>query len=184
MKNLKIQYSWTNELTNSIEAPHLIFLLKSIKECGSIRAAAFDSGFSYRHVWGEIKRWEDELGNELITWIKGQPATLTDFGEALLKNEALFIAKIAPQIDIVQSHCKLILAKTLNPKLQTLTLTSPHDLCFTELQKRIASDNFQISAQQASNQDSVIALNEGECLIAGIPCSRRIRRLQRIGYRS
>jgi putative molybdopterin biosynthesis protein len=41
-------------------------LLQAVAEHGSISAAARALGLSYRHVWGELKRWEQELGQELI----------------------------------------------------------------------------------------------------------------------
>jgi putative molybdopterin biosynthesis protein len=51
---------------------------------GSISAAARRLSLSYRHVWGELKRWELELGQTLVLWAKGQPAALSPFGEKLL----------------------------------------------------------------------------------------------------
>src|SRR6185369_7772726 len=55
----------------------LIELLGAIHAQGSISAAARHVGRSYRHVWGELKRWEGELGQELLVWSKGQREALT-----------------------------------------------------------------------------------------------------------
>jgi hypothetical protein len=41
----------------------LIDLLLAVSMHGSISAAARALGLSYRHEWGELKRWEDELPN-------------------------------------------------------------------------------------------------------------------------
>ena len=62
----------------------LMSLLQSVETNGSISAAARSLGMSYRHVWGELKRWEHELGNELIIWEKGQSARLSTFGAKLM----------------------------------------------------------------------------------------------------
>ena len=62
----------------------LIELLDAIHTQGSISAASRHVGRSYRHVWGELKRWEGELGDELLVWSKGQRAALTPFGVKLL----------------------------------------------------------------------------------------------------
>src|SRR3569832_95315 len=52
----------------------LIELLGAVREHGSITAAAKALGFSYRYVWGELKRWESELGHSLVVWEKGHRA--------------------------------------------------------------------------------------------------------------
>jgi putative molybdopterin biosynthesis protein len=49
-------------------------------------------------VWGALKRWEDQLGGELVTWGKGQSAQLSEFGTKLLWAERQAQARLAPQI--------------------------------------------------------------------------------------
>ena len=62
----------------------LFALLDALHRGGSISAAATALGFSYRHVWGELRRWETELGRSLIIWNKGQRAALTSLIDAWL----------------------------------------------------------------------------------------------------
>ena len=76
----------------------LIDLLQAVSTHGSISGAARALGLSYRHVWGELKRWEQELGNELLIWEKGQAARLTEFGSKLMWAEGQAQARLAPQI--------------------------------------------------------------------------------------
>ena len=57
----------------------LLALLAAVHDCGSINGAARRLGLSYRHVWGELKRWEQELGQTLVVWNKGRPAVLSTF---------------------------------------------------------------------------------------------------------
>ena len=59
----------------------LMDILHAVREQGSISKAAKVLGFSYRHVWGALKSWEQTLSRELIVWDKGQRARLTEFGE-------------------------------------------------------------------------------------------------------
>ena len=66
----------------------LIDLLRAVNQAGSISAAARTLGFSYRHVWGELKRWQEVLGHDLVVWEKGQAARLTEFASKLLWAEA------------------------------------------------------------------------------------------------
>ena len=68
------------------------------------RRRARSSALSYRHVWGELKRWEGELGQTLVLWVKGQPARLSPFGEKLLWAERRAQARLAPQIEALRSE--------------------------------------------------------------------------------
>ena len=74
----------------------MIDLLHAVSEHGSISAAAKALGLSYRHAWGELRRWEAELGRPLIVWDKGQPARLAEFGQKLLWAERQAQARLAP----------------------------------------------------------------------------------------
>ena len=84
MHRIDLNYTLARE-RNAAAVQHPLFtLLDALHRHGSISAAARELALSYRHVWGELKRWEAELGRELVIWAKGQPATLTPFGEKLL----------------------------------------------------------------------------------------------------
>ena len=78
MIHLSIEYKFSSKPTsNRLEHP-LISLLESVNETGSIGKAAKQLKRSYRHVWGELKRWETELNTNLIVWGKtSKGATLT-----------------------------------------------------------------------------------------------------------
>ena len=78
-------------------------LLQAVAEQGSISAAARQLSLSYRHVWGELKRWEELLGHELIVWEKGQSARLTEFGDKLMWAERLTQARLAPQLEALRA---------------------------------------------------------------------------------
>ncbi len=52
----------------------LLDTLHAVQQHGSISAAARSLQLSYRHVWGELKRWEQQLGNELLVWEQGPVA--------------------------------------------------------------------------------------------------------------
>ena len=67
----------------------LFVLLSAIRRTGSIGKAAKSMGYSYRHVWGELKRWETELQHELIVWEKGRRARLSPFGDCFNQQVSL-----------------------------------------------------------------------------------------------
>ena len=84
MHRVQLHYTLTRDPGAALVRHPLIDLLQAVNAQGSISAAARALGLSYRHVWGELKRWEAELGNELIVWEKGQSARLSEFGDKLM----------------------------------------------------------------------------------------------------
>ena len=63
MHRIHLTYSLGTEEAAPGDLQHpLLHLLDAIHRSGSISAAAREVDLSYRHVWGELKRWEQELG--------------------------------------------------------------------------------------------------------------------------
>ncbi|MFZ9138781.1 MAG: winged helix-turn-helix domain-containing protein, partial [Hylemonella sp.] len=88
----------------------LLDLLHAVQDSGSISGAARQLGLSYRHVWGELKRWEAELGHALIVWEKGQAARLSELGRKLLWAERQAQARLAPQIEALRADLERVYA--------------------------------------------------------------------------
>lgn len=82
----------------------LLAMLAAVQAEGSISGAARSLGLSYRHVWGELKRWEAELGQPLVCWVKGQAALLAPAGERLLAAERHVQTRLAPQIEALRQE--------------------------------------------------------------------------------
>ena len=77
MHRVQLHYTLSRDAGNALIRNPLPELLQAVAEQGSISGAARGLGLSYRHVWGALKRWEDQLGGELIVWGKGQSAQLS-----------------------------------------------------------------------------------------------------------
>ena len=105
----------------------LMALLGAVHDTGSISGAARRLELSYRHVWGELKRWEGELGQELVLWVKGQPALLSPFGEKLLWAERRAQARLAPQIEALRSELEQAFAIAFDERTGVIPLTASHD---------------------------------------------------------
>ena len=105
----------------------LMDLLQAVAQQGSISAAARTLNLSYRHVWGELKRWENELGHELIIWEKGQSAKLTEFGDKLMWAERQTQARLAPQLEALRADLERTFAVAFDPAAHVLTLYASHD---------------------------------------------------------
>ncbi len=158
----------------------LIALLQAVASEGSISAAARGLGLSYRHVWGELKRWEDELGQALVTWDKGQPARLTTFGAKLMWAERQAQVRLAPQIAALRGDLERAFAVAFDDNAHVLTLYASHDDALAGLREFAlagkpdgparsgeASDPLHLDVRFCGSVDAIRALNEGRCEMAG-----------------
>ncbi|MGY6270924.1 substrate-binding domain-containing protein [Achromobacter denitrificans] len=146
----------------------LMDLLFAVREHGSISAAAKALGLSYRHVWGELKRWEQTLGRTLIVWDKGQPARLNEFGEKLLWAERQAQARLAPQISALRAELERTFAVAFDNAAHVVPLYASHDDALAALQEHaVATAKLHLDVRYAGSLDAISALNEGRCVMAG-----------------
>jgi len=151
----------------------LMDLLHAVREHGSISAAAKALGLSYRHVWGELKRWETQLGHTLIVWDKGQPARLSAFGDKLLWAERQAQARLAPQIEALHADLEHAFAVAFDDAAHVLTLFASHDDALAALRgQAVASARLHLDIRFCGSVDAISALNEGRCVMAGFHTPR------------
>jgi putative molybdopterin biosynthesis protein len=79
MRRIEMSYLLSAERTDRPNGSALLRntmmdVLHAVRAHGSISAAARQMGLSYRHVWGQLKEWEAQLGHGLIVWERGQAA--------------------------------------------------------------------------------------------------------------
>jgi putative molybdopterin biosynthesis protein len=152
----------------------LIELLQAVREQGSISGAAKVLGLSYRHVWGELKRWEAELGQALIVWERGQPARLSAFGEKLLWAERQAQARLAPQIEALHADLERAFAVAFDARAQVLTLYASHDEGLSRLREHaVRAAQLHLDIRFCGSVDAISALNEGRCSVAGFHVRER-----------
>jgi molybdate transport repressor ModE-like protein len=155
----------------------LIDLLKAVSAYGSISGGARALNLSYRHVWGELKRWENELGNELIVWEKGQSARLTDFGTKLMWAERQAQARLAPQIEALRGELEHSFAQAFDDQVHVVTLYASHDDALSSLREHALQSHtagfvteisrLHLDIRFTGSVDAIRALNEGRCVMAG-----------------
>jgi len=146
----------------------LMDLLTAVREQGSISGAAKALSLSYRHVWGELKRWEQTLGHSLIIWDKGQPARLTEFGDKLLWAERQAQARLAPQIQALHADLERAFAMAFDDSTHVLTFYASHDDALAQLREHAAaSAKLHLDIRFTGSVDAISALNEGRCVMAG-----------------
>jgi putative molybdopterin biosynthesis protein len=146
----------------------LIELLGAIHAQGSISAAARHVGRSYRHVWGELKRWEGELGQELLVWSKGQRAALTPFGAKLLWAERQAQARLAPQLATLRGELEHAFAVAFDDDAAVVEIAASHDEALPLLRGWAARrSKLHLDISFTGSVDALAALNDGRCLVAG-----------------
>ena len=178
MPKIELSYQWLPDGARSAHSAEgapttsplhhpLMALLQAVRERGSISMAARTLGLSYRHVWGELKRWEQAMGQALILWEKGQPARLTEFADKLLWAERQAQARLAPQISALQAELEKTFATAFDPGSHVLTVYASHDDALVRLREHSASQGLHLDMRFCGSVDAIRALNEGRCTVAG-----------------
>ena len=145
----------------------LMDLLQAVRAHGSISKAAKATGFSYRHVWGALKEWEQTLGRSLILWDKGQRARLTEFGDKLLWAERQAQARLAPQIEALRGDIERAFSCCFDDSAHVLTLFASHDAALSALREQTSQHGLHLDIRFMGSVDAMAALNAGRCMMAG-----------------
>ena len=171
MHRVQLHYTLSKDAGNALIRNPLPELLQAVAEHGSISGAARALDLSYRHVWGALKRWEDQLGGELIIWGKGQSAQLSEFGAKLLWAERQAQARLAPQIAALHADLERAFAVAFDEHAHVLTMYASHDDALAALRAYAATPGetgaLHLDIRFTGSVDAIRALNEGRCTIAG-----------------
>jgi len=145
----------------------LMDLLAAVRAQGSISGAARALGQSYRHVWGELKRWERELGQPLIIWDRGQPARLTEFAAKLLWAERQAQARLAPQIAALHADLERAFALAFDTEANVLVVRASHDTALALLGEHCVPARLHLDIRFSGSADALMELKAGRCAVAG-----------------
>ena len=168
MLHIKLDYTLTDtpNKKSQLENP-LFMLLAAIHRTGSISKAAQETGFSYRHVWGSLKKWEAVMGAELIVWKKGERARLTAFGEKLLFAEQRAKARVLPQLDNLVSEMEREFALAFDENAHVISLYASHDLALNRFKDLLAGEAVHLNLHFQGSLTALAALDQGKCMLAG-----------------
>ncbi len=167
MQNVHLSYALATQVDAKPVSNALMALLQAVQQQGSISKAAAVLGLSYRHVWGELKRWEAVLGQPVLLWERGQAARLSDFGQRLLFADGLAQARLAPQIEALKAELERSLALAFDPQAQVLQLHASHDEALSKLRVFAAAKKLHLDIHFTGSIDALRALNVGRCRMAG-----------------
>ena len=168
-RGVHLQYSFEADGQRGAALHNPLFdLLSAVHAHGSIQHAAKALGASYRHVWGRLKRWEDVMGEPLVTWAQGQPTRLTPFADRLLWAEKRARTRLTPHIEALRAELERVLAEALDGSQHVLTVFASHDLGLPLLQQLASQQHgLHIELRFAGSVDALAALAQGRCLVAG-----------------
>ncbi|MGJ9419902.1 substrate-binding domain-containing protein [Massilia sp. CMS3.1] len=173
MLHVKLAYTFTRSSTMRIQLDNPLFdILSAIHTAGSVGQAAARLALSYRHVWGELKRWEATLDAELIVWERGKRARLSPFGEKLLFAEQRAKMRVHPQVENLVAEMEREFALAFDPDVHVIPMFASHDLALSRLKEFMARDTgLHLDLQFRGSLDCLKALSRGECLLAGFHVS-------------
>jgi putative molybdopterin biosynthesis protein len=169
MHRIDLTYTLATDDRRGADLHHpLLALLEAVDRTGSISAAAREKALSYRHVWGELKRWEGELGRPLLVWTRGQPARLSAFGSKLLWAERQAQARLAPQLASLRNELERAFAMAFDDEADVISVSASHDEALPLLGDWSARHRkLHLDVQFTGSVDALTALNDGRCLLAG-----------------
>lgn len=167
MHRISLHYGLGAEAAPALVRNPLLDLLQAVNSEGSISAAARTLGLSYRHVWGELKRWESVLGQPLILWEKGQAARLSEFGAKLLLAERQVQARLLPQIEALRADLERAFAIAFDQSVHVLSFHASHDEGLAALGEEARAQGLHLDIRFTGSVDAIRALNEGRCTMAG-----------------
>lgn len=176
MHQIGLSYSLGADAGHTLIRNPLIDLLQAVRASGSIKSAAESLGLSYRHVWGELRRWEQHLGQPLLEWEKGKPARLSGFGDKLLWSERQAQARLAPQIEALRAELERSFSVAFDDDAHVLRFAASHDDALSALRAHLKAvpgrPRLHLDIRFMGSVDAIQALNEGRCIMAGFHAPR------------
>lgn len=173
--SIKLNYSFFSANTPGLPDAEtqmqnpLFEALAAIRDQGSIGKAASVLGFSYRYLWGFLKKQEAIFGHPLLASTQGQAARLSDFGERLLWAEKRMLARFLPEAESLAAKLDRELLLAVEPDLSLLPVFASHDLLFPALRDCVQRDSrVLLDIGYVGSLRALEKLNDGACLLAGI----------------
>lgn len=168
--DFKYQLNWQfsdTDLEQTID-PALFAILYEIQQRGSLKQAAEQVGVSYRHAWGLLNKWQQQLA-QLVVLEPGRGAYLSAVGEKLLSAHQQLTARFSPELDNFATEFKRELTNLIHQaNSQTLNIFASHGLAISALRQSITQQtDFDLDLHFHGSLACLRALKLSECDIAG-----------------
>src|SRR3990167_1493374 len=170
MIRIEIQPRWRfHQIDGSSLDPQGMSLLQNVHDCGKLTDAAARSGYSYRHAWNLLGKWEAFFGSPLIALERGKGAHLTSLGEKLLRADQRIRARLTPQLDNLAGELEVELNRALQETRPGLRIHASHGFAVAALREWLEQDNrWQWELQFRSGVEAMLSLQRQDCDLAGL----------------
>lgn len=170
---VSLAYSLGDQSQNDDLVHHpLIQMLDAVERRGSISAAARTLGFSYRHVWGELKRWEARFERELIVWEKGQKAQLTEFGQKLLWAERQVQSRLSPQIAALRADLERVFGTAFDDEAHVVRIPASHDDALARFRDSAVERGLHLELPFCGSLEALARYSDARSQLAGFHVPR------------
>lgn len=169
MVQVKLDAAWRlGADTAEAVDPALFALLRAIGESGSLAQAARALGLSYRHVWGLLGKWEQQIGQPLAQLQQGRGASLSPFARKLLWAEQRARERLQPSLERVAAELQQELAQLERARPAQLLICASHDLALARLRDTLARrGGLHLELQFHGSLESLESFARGRCDLAG-----------------
>lgn len=170
MIRIEIQPRWRfHQSEGSSLDPQGLALLQAVHDTGKLTEAAARVGYSYRHAWNLLGKWQAFFGSPLIELERGKGARLAPLGEKLLWADQRIRARLSPQLDNLASELELELNRVLQASNPGLRIHASHGFAVAALRQWLERDpSWQWEVQFRGGNEAIIALHRHDCEVAGL----------------
>ncbi|MEX6502953.1 substrate-binding domain-containing protein [Pseudomonas zhanjiangensis] len=170
MIRIEIQPHWRfHQSDGSTLDPQGLDLLQAVHETGKLTEAAARVGYSYRHAWNLLAKWQEFFGSPLIALQRGKGAQLTSLGEKLLRADQRISARLTPQLDNLAGELEIELNRALQATRPGLRIHASHGFAVAALREWLEQDNrWQWELQFRSGVEAMLSLQRQDCDLAGL----------------
>ena len=168
-RNIVLSYTFSQDskLTNHFIHNELITILDLVHTLGSLSAVAKEIGISYRHLWNEINRWENEFKEPLLIRERGKACELSAFGNRLLWAEKEVQAKYATQIAELRAGIEQAYAKAIDTEAKIISLRGCSDEAVRLFRDDAIQNKLYLELSFNSSLQGLKDLQDNKCHIAG-----------------
>ncbi|WP_439860595.1 substrate-binding domain-containing protein [Pseudomonas sp. MBLB4136] len=170
MIRIEIQPRWRfHQGDGSSLDPQGLELLQAVHDTGKLTEAAARVGYSYRHAWNLLGKWQAFFGSPLIDLERGKGARLAPLGEKLLWADQRIRARLSPQLDNLAGELELELNRVLQAGNPGLRIFASHGFAVAALREWLEQDpSWEWDVQFRSGSEAMIALHRRDCEVAGL----------------
>lgn len=145
----------------------LIELLRAVDKADSLAAAADALGVSYRHLWGQLRHWEETLGIALTERTRGSHTRLSEAGVRLLRSEKAVLARNAALLEKLANDLEQTYADVMYPDAHELRVTGCPDRSLLRFKNLAAPAGVRLLIDFNSSAKGLEDLAAGRTDIAG-----------------